>query len=51
MRIEILVSALTLKRKNGAEFGKRGHVDGFPQIIGGVEFWISGIGVGLKHLE
>jgi hypothetical protein len=35
MRIEILVSALLLKRRDGAEFGSSAHVDGFPQIIGG----------------
>ena len=44
MRIEILVSALILKCRNGADFGSSAHVDGFPQIIEGLEFWISGIG-------
>jgi hypothetical protein len=44
MRIEILVSALILKCRNGADFGSSAHVDGFPQIIEGLEFRISGIG-------
>jgi hypothetical protein len=44
MRIEILVSALILKHNNGTDIGRRGHVGLFPQIIGGLDFWISGIG-------
>ena len=44
MRIEILVGALILKRKNGAEFGSSAHVDGSPQIIEGLGFWILGTG-------
>jgi hypothetical protein len=44
MRIEIFVSALILKSNNGANFGGSAHVDGFPQIIGGLEFWILEIG-------
>jgi hypothetical protein len=41
MRIEILVSALILKRKNDAEFGRSAYVDVSPQIIGvwDFEFW------------
>jgi hypothetical protein len=44
MRIEILVSALILKHKNDAEFGRSACVDVSPQIIGGLEFWILGTG-------